>query len=727
MVPDPGVDGDGPAGRRIGCYRLLSEIGRGGMGVVHRAEDELLGRQVALKIFAGSISASGEERQRFEREARALATIGDDRIVRIFEARLEDEQSFLAMQLLPGPSLDRLLPLSAREAARHVAEAARGVAAAHAAGVLHRDLKPANLILGPDDRVRVADFGIARLRSAEDPALTRTGQVMGTPAFMSPEQADESREADERSDVYSLGATLYALIGGRPPFADRDPRTVLCDVIDREPTPLSRIAPAIPGDLEAIVETAMAKEPAHRYHGARELAEDLERFLDGRIVRARRLGPAGRVRRWLWRRRRGVAPIAGLLALALGVTAHDEIARRNSIAEIEAADSAAGALVRSAWVHDEALLRREVDPGVSPEALETRIRALYDGTDLDPVAAQDRTREAFARYPAVRLASARSYLEARRCLARADLPSARIALAAAYDLDPRGPWADLALEAIAATWEAEGDPERAESIGRSASLRQGAPGPVEVGRELLELGAHDRAIARFRSATDPDARRRAVEGEIDALTASGRLEEALARASALDEGSPPTSVAVLFRRAHLERRLARFEDHARTAGRLLARTDLTSADRRLAETMSAWARELTAPASFLELRGPASTTVEYAGSSLVLQIESTGEATAWAEWRLPDRVRIRLEMRPAAGVRAHAEVGSWCSTVELVLPEPRDVRFLSLSGPRTFDLTAGETHRHVSGVPPFPPGTYQLEIGHGTRVRLESFDARPSR
>ncbi|MBY0230846.1 MAG: serine/threonine protein kinase, partial [Gemmataceae bacterium] len=205
---------------RLGRYRILRRLGQGAMGVVVEAEDETLGRRAALKLLPTALASEAEWRERFHREARAAVRIHHPNVVTVFDAGEDAGQYFLALELVPGGSLqDRLAqgPLPWREAVLLLIGACKGLAAIHAAGIIHRDLKPGNILLGTDGTAKIADFGLARLR-ADDTARTSPGKIMGTPAYMSPEQC-RSQRPDERSDVYALGATLHALIAGKPPCA----------------------------------------------------------------------------------------------------------------------------------------------------------------------------------------------------------------------------------------------------------------------------------------------------------------------------------------------------------------------------------------------------------------------------------------------------------------------------------------------------------------------------
>jgi len=259
-------------GDRVGDYILDRLIGRGGMGEVWRAHDPSLGRAIALKVLT---KADDDELQRLRREARTAAGLAHPGIVRIYAV---GERS-IAMELVDGKTLAEA-KLDARRAAEAVRDAARAIAVAHAAGIVHRDLKPQNLMIDGAGHVHVMDFGLAR-RVEGGESLTQTGVTLGTPAYMSPEQARGER-ADERSDVYSLGATLYHVLTGRPPFEGATVIAILRDVLEREPRPTGARQ-----ELDAIVMKCLAKDRAERYGGAAELADDLDRWLREEPVVAR--------------------------------------------------------------------------------------------------------------------------------------------------------------------------------------------------------------------------------------------------------------------------------------------------------------------------------------------------------------------------------------------------------------------------------------------------------
>ena len=269
---------------RIGRYEVVAELGRGGMGEVYRAHDARLGRDVAIKLL---VRDSAPALQRFLREARILAQLQHPGIPPVFEVDQHEGRAYLAIHYVAGTSLEEM-QLSRTRAAEVVRDAARAVQYAHEQGVIHRDLKPANMLVDAQGRVFVLDFGMAKAIDAM-PALTETGEILGTPAYMAPEQA-QGFAADERSDVYGLGATLYRLLAGVAPYQGRDPLDVARRVAATPPEPLPEV-----DALAGIVGRAMARERKDRYPTAGDFADALAAFLDGRA-------PAASARRPWWRR-----------------------------------------------------------------------------------------------------------------------------------------------------------------------------------------------------------------------------------------------------------------------------------------------------------------------------------------------------------------------------------------------------------------------------------------
>ena len=296
-------------------YRLDAELGRGGMGVVYRGWDRKLHRTVAVKTILNAQLASQQDIDRFLREGQAAAQLDHPGIVPVYGIGECEGIHYLAMAYVDGDTLWSHIkgdPLDDSTAARMALQIADAVEAAHQRGIVHRDLKPENVLLDSAKQPRVTDFGLAKQFNAEFGSAS-TG-IVGTPAYMSPEQS-RGDEVDVRSDVYSIGATLYAMLAGRPPFEGRGV-DVLSQVANREPVPLRRLNPVIPRDLETICQKCMEKEAARRYASARQVADELERFLDGRPILARPVSSATHLirlgRRHPWT---SAIAIAGLVIL----------------------------------------------------------------------------------------------------------------------------------------------------------------------------------------------------------------------------------------------------------------------------------------------------------------------------------------------------------------------------------------------------------------------------
>jgi tRNA A-37 threonylcarbamoyl transferase component Bud32 len=309
--------------RYFGDYELLEEIARGGMGIVFKARQVTLNRIVAVKMILAGQLASPAEVQRFHTEAEAAAQLNHPNIVAIHEVGQHDGQHYFSMDYVEGKDLAKVIagkPMSSVKAAECIKTMAEAVHHAHLRGVLHRDLKPSNVLIDAAGQPRITDFGLAKQtdRRAE---VTRTGVGMGTPSYMPPEQATGNRgEVGPASDVYSLGAILYELVTGRPPFQAANPMDTVLQVLEQDPVSPRKLNPQVPPDLETICLKCLEKNPLRRYHSARDLSEELTRFLNHEPILARR---ASWVRRtWSVTRRRpwllvGLASLVVLTLLAV--------------------------------------------------------------------------------------------------------------------------------------------------------------------------------------------------------------------------------------------------------------------------------------------------------------------------------------------------------------------------------------------------------------------------
>jgi serine/threonine protein kinase len=361
---------------RLGDFEIVRELGRGGMGIVYEARQLSLNRRVALKVLSGGLGLTPKAVQRFRREAEAAAKLHHTNIVPVYATGEADGTHFYAMELIDGPSLDHVIrqmrqvpasggrqppysesrqgagaPRSAEllqtgpyvgdanspgtatgltssslgsgsgyfdTVARMIAEVADALDYAHKEGVIHRDIKPSNLLLSPAGRLSINDFGLARM--LEQPGMTMTGEFVGTPAYMSPEQITAGRTPlDHRTDIYSLGATLYELLTLQPPFAGTRRDQVLAQILHKDPKGLRKLNAKVPLDLETICLKAMEKDPDRRYQTAGALADDLRRYINRFAISARRAGPITKLKKWA-KRSPALAAACLVALLALGTT-----------------------------------------------------------------------------------------------------------------------------------------------------------------------------------------------------------------------------------------------------------------------------------------------------------------------------------------------------------------------------------------------------------------------
>jgi len=318
-APRPQVEG----------YTILSELGRGGMGVVYKARQKKLNRIVALKMVLAGAHAGQEQLARFYTEAEAVAHLQQPNIVQIYEVGEHEGLPYFSLEFVDGGSLSQRIdgkPQPVSETATMVELLARAMAYAHERGIVHRDLKPANVLLTKDGQPKITDFGLAK-RLESDASQTRSGTLMGTPNYMAPEQARGLvREVGPLADVYALGVILYEMLVGRTPFLGASILDTLQQVRNQEPVPPSRLQPKVPRDLETICLKCLEKEPPKRYDSSAALADDLHRFLAGEPILARPVGAPERIWRWCQRNRRVAALSAAVLLLLVSLAVGGPVA-----------------------------------------------------------------------------------------------------------------------------------------------------------------------------------------------------------------------------------------------------------------------------------------------------------------------------------------------------------------------------------------------------------------
>lgn len=333
-------------------YEISAVLGRGGMGVVYAARQLDLDRRVALKMLLAVPGQDSVLTDRFRAEAETVAQLQHANIVQIYEIGWSCERPFLCLERVEGGNLAERIdgaPQPERWSAEIVITLARAMATAHARGIIHRDLKPSNVLLDAENSPKISDFGLAKWLEA-DASHTRTGELLGTPSYMAPEQArGETNHIRPATDVYALGAILYELLTGRPPFRGETSWDTIAQVLDQDPVTLRQLQPLVSRDLETIALKCLRKEPAQRYATANELADDLQRYLDGQPIHARRIGGLGRALRWCRRNRALTATIASALVVVILVTAagfwsvlreRDEVRRQRDRAQQLSADLA---------------------------------------------------------------------------------------------------------------------------------------------------------------------------------------------------------------------------------------------------------------------------------------------------------------------------------------------------------------------------------------------------
>ncbi len=317
FVRSPAAAGQ-PFPRDFGDYELVEELARGGMGVVFRARQKSLRRTVALKMILAGRLASDDQVRRFRQEAEEAGNLDHPHIVPIYQVGEYLGQHYFSMKLIEGGSLNDHLDRyrgQPRQAVQLMVQVTRAVHYAHQRGILHRDLKPGNILLDNHGEPHVADFGLAKHLGA-DATLSQSGAIVGTPSYTSPEQAAARKDLSVAADVWSLGAVLYHLLTGRPPFRAATSLDTIMQVLEKDPAPPRSLNPALERDLETICLKCLEKDPQRRYRSAARLAEDLERYLAGEPIQARPVRTPERLLKWV-RRRPAAAALCGVIALAL--------------------------------------------------------------------------------------------------------------------------------------------------------------------------------------------------------------------------------------------------------------------------------------------------------------------------------------------------------------------------------------------------------------------------
>lgn len=402
MAPEEEPDGSAPVLRTLGDYTITEELGRGGVGIVFRAQHPSLGRDVALKVLGLSASADGKQVDRFRREARAAGQLNHPAIVHVNDVGQANGEWYIASELIEGHDLATEIQLQSENtgrerwlmppheertyapaAAKLVMHVAEGLQVAHTARIVHRDVKPHNLLLDKEGNVKLTDFGLAKDESLG--SITHTGQVEGTPYYMSPEQVRGVRnKVDQRTDVYSLGVVLYELLTFHRPFEGKTSAQVIQKIAKHDPKQIRRLNPRVPADLALICEKAMQRVPQERYQSAGAFAEDLSRFLNHEAVSAKGASLALRSLRHLQRRRVGYLSAATIsLAILGGASVADRVAAAESRGQISASaqqvlasSTQLEALGRQLPALREALLRQVEDQRSSAEEVRLSNQAL---------------------------------------------------------------------------------------------------------------------------------------------------------------------------------------------------------------------------------------------------------------------------------------------------------------------------------------------------------------
>ena len=550
---------------KVGKYRILGQIGRGGMGRIFKAHDPVLDRVVALKVISSDADVTDELRARFFREAQACAKLSHSNIITVYDLGEADGHLFIVMEFLDGDELQQLIaqrkPLAIEEKLSMMVQICEGLDYAHQKGIIHRDIKPSNIFVLRNGTVKILDFGIARIATAEA-GLTRTGLIMGTLRYMSPEQA--RGRVDHRSDIFSAGVVFYELLAYRAAFAGEDPMQILEQVRSQEPTPLVQIDPAIPSELSTIIERALRKDPAQRFSGFSDMRVQLQ------LVR-RQLGErAAEVRARVRVRVKELASLTSALTALMGAPSTDEtlpvVDEQGSVATTEAIDRQFAARTERMA----ALVRRaEALQPIYERALEL----LEQGEAEAAVGELERVVEALPEHARAHqsLAAARERAEELR-RRRRELEALLRAADQAFD---RGAFAEC-LEQLRALAGMEPSADLAESIEALREAAAAALAAEQAARLEVLRQAQERA-ARAQAQAD-DARVQAEQADAAALVpalwtlAEAKLAEARTarEREAYSEASEQAEEAAnLYRRAQgaaQREAVRRAREQARRAG-----------------------------------------------------------------------------------------------------------------------------------------------------------------
>ena len=508
-------------------YRVIEKIGEGGFGVVVRAVHPVTHKQVAIKLL--QLERPNEQAlKRFLGEAHILGQLDHPGIVRVHDAGMHNGRAFIVMDFVPGETLSNVIykkdrPL--RQMIRTIQEVATALDHAHAHGIIHRDVKPANIIVQPDGHPRILDFGIAR--EIDSSHQTRTGQVLGSAPYMAPEQVQGVRgRVDSRTDVYGLGATLYEVLTGKPPFRGENQVAILMQVVRDDPEVPSELRPRIHRDLDTICLKALEKDPNRRYDNSQSMADDLGHFLAGEPIHAR---PPGALSRAARASRRVQGPLLAILAAIVAVAAsqllpmfmeHRHQARVRSFRKSLLTDvgklsrEASDLLARGQHRPSEAILETYGDTSIA-KRLREHAAGLSKELDLAPEDQAAAIEHALSQYPSSRLAAQSHRLDAARAQREGKPGDHKRSLVLAYRADPRGVHGLLALAEAARSLLISNEPERALGLARSVVRRakRDVSDPVELaltrlraesllGETLLHLGQATKAAAAFQRARE---------------------------------------------------------------------------------------------------------------------------------------------------------------------------------------------------------------------------------